>query len=258
MIRPSSQAVWSPRHPERWPEATARFTRTAGGTGNWHLKEPFPHLWQAHFAGITWNLRQNDFGHVGIFPEQEECWQWIRHQVDRGGGARINVLNLFGYTGSTLAAAAAGAQVCHLDASKASVRIARENANASGLGDLPVRWIVDDANAFSRREIRRGRRYQGIILDPPSFGRGPTSEAWQIDEHLPGLLEMCRDLLADDARFVLLTCHSPGYTPQALANLLDEIVVGPKEKGEMVIESADGRPLPSGSHARWSQLTEGV
>lgn len=258
MVRPSTQAVWSPRHPEKWDAATARFTRTSEGTGNWQLKKSLPRPWQAEFAGITWNLRNNDFGHVGIFPEQEECWQWIRHQVDRGGGAEVNVLNLFGYTGgSTLAAAAAGAQVCHLDASKTSVGIARENAAASGLVDHPIRWIVDDATVFTRREIRRGRRYQGIILDPPSFGRGPGNELWKIDEHLPDLLELCRDLLADDASFMLLTCHSPGYTPQALANLLDEVVAGPKEQGEMLITSIDGRPLPSGSHARWSRSVEG-
>jgi 23S rRNA (cytosine1962-C5)-methyltransferase len=207
------------------------------------------------YAGIEWQLRPNDFGHVGVFPEQEPNWRWIAAQVERCRAAGVvpEVLNLFGYTGgSTLAAARAGASVCHVDASKTSVRIARENAEASGLGDASVRWIIEDALLFIDREIRRGRRYHAVILDPPSYGRGRRGEVWQLEEMALELLAKCRTAMTDDPRFLLLTGHSPGFTPLVLANLVADVLGGVVESGEMEISGADGRALPSGAFARWS------
>jgi 23S rRNA (cytosine1962-C5)-methyltransferase len=196
-----------------------------------------------------------DFGHLGIFPEQDTNWAKLHELIGRTKGDReINVLNLFAYTGgSTLACATAGAKVVHLDASKTSVAWARENADASGAADKPVRWIVDDVQKFVEREIRRGNKYQGIILDPPSFGRGANNEVWQVEDHLVPLLHNLKQILADDYLFILLSCHSNGYTPMALQNLLLDIVEpksGRFEIGEMIIAEQDsGRVLPSGASA---------
>ena len=208
------------------------------------------------FEGITWGLRPNDFGHLGIFPEQASNWRWISDEVKRvlGEGTTPQVLNLFGYTGgSTLAAALAGAEVCHVDASKTSTRIARENAEASGLAEAPIRWIVEDALLFVDREIRRGRRYHGVVLDPPSYGRGRRGEVWQLEDRVMELLEKCRAVMTDTPEFFLLTGHSPGFTPIVLANLVGELFPTAAEPHEMVIPADDDRPLPSGAAARWSK-----
>jgi len=253
--RPCAAAVWPQRDPAAYSRAAARFDRDASGRGRWHVREPLPGDWTMALAGTTWGLRANDFGHVGIFPEQKANWRWIRAEAERvvARGAAPEVLNLFGYTGgSTLAAARGGAKVCHVDASKTSTRIARENAERSGLADAPIRWIVEDAVLFVEREIRRGRRYQGVILDPPSYGRGRRGEVWQLEELVMELLDKCLAVMADAPEFFLLTGHSPGFTPTVLANLVSELFPGPVECGEMVIPSSDARPLPSGAFARWS------
>ncbi|MEE8142282.1 MAG: class I SAM-dependent methyltransferase [Planctomycetota bacterium] len=249
--RPSAQAVWERRDPKAWQSAAARFVRDSSGSGRWQ-GQPLPEQWLMQHAGLRWNLRPNDFGHLGIFPEQEESWRWSAERI-RGAVGDVEVLNLFGYTGgSTLSAAAAGARVCHLDASKTSVRSARENAALSELEDRPVRWIVDDVLRFVQRETRRERRYHGIILDPPTYGRGARGETWQIEEDLRPLLEQCVGLLHDSPLFLILSSHSPGFTPLVLANLLAPCPSGSVECGEMVIRDRWGRPLPSGAYARWS------
>jgi len=258
--RPSAAALWSPRDPAAFRGADARFERDASGRGVWQQRRAFPEPWTMSFAGLHWQLRANDFGHVGIFPEQEENWRWLAGEVARAraGGLIPEVLNLFGYTGgSTLACARAGASVCHVDASKTSVRIARENAEGSGLAAAPIRWIVEDALLFLDREIRRGRRYHGVILDPPSYGRGKSGEVWQLEEQALELIARCREAMGGDPRFFLLTGHSPGFTPLVLQNLVGEVLEGSPESGEMAIPGADGRALPSGAYARWSAGSAG-
>ena len=254
--RPCAVAVWPRRDVQAYSRAPARFDRDASGKGRWKLRGRLPNPWAIDFAGTTWGLRPNDFGHVGIFPEQADNWAWIESEVARvvATGTQPEVLNLFGYTGgSTLAAARAGARVCHVDASKTSTRIARENAEGSGLGEAPIRWIVEDALLFVEREIRRGRQYHGVILDPPSYGRGRRGEVWQLEELVMDLLGKCRTVMGDAPEFFLLTGHSPGFTPVVLANLVGELFDGPVVPGEMLIPADDGRPLPSGAYARWSR-----
>ncbi|MBM4250712.1 MAG: SAM-dependent methyltransferase [Deltaproteobacteria bacterium] len=256
IVRPAAQAVWRPRLPEaEWRSADAMFTRFSGGDGRWERRNrKVPETWSiAMPGGGTFQIKLTDFGHLGIFPEQQANWLQLRdlvatHAVE---GRQINVLNLFAYTGgSTLACAAGGAHVVHLDASKTSVAWARENAEVSGLADRPIRWLTEDVQKFVARELRRGSKYHGIILDPPSYGRGPKGEAWKIEEMLPPLLDELRQLLAPDFVFALLSSHSAGYTPLALTNLLGEFahVKGCQfQAEEMVVVDQSGRALPSGA-----------
>jgi len=257
IARPAAQAVWKPRlSSDQWKKADATFNRFSGGDGKWTIhNKSLPKKWMIEQGPVKLVISLTDFGHLGIFPEQDANWAKLHELIGRTHGDReINVLNLFAYTGgSTLACATAGAKVVHLDASKTSVAWARENAEASGAGDKPVRWIVDDVQKFVEREIRRGSKYQGIILDPPSFGRGANNEVWQVEDHLVPLLNNLKQILADDFLFILLSCHSNGYTPMALQNLLLDIVEpksGRFEIGEMIIAEQDsGRVLPSGASA---------
>lgn len=255
-VRPSPQAVWKPRRPEsEWKQADAEYVRFSGGQGEWRVRnKKLPEHWHITVSGIPFVMRLTDFGHLGIFPEQGPNWISLQSIVRKGAqaGKDFNVLNLFAYTGgSTLAAAVAGAKCVHVDASKTSVAWARENADRTGQ-ELPVRWIVEDVRKFVSREVRRGSKYQGIILDPPSFGRGAKGEVWKIEEHMVELLSELRQILADDYRFVLLSSHSDGYTPVALRNLLSDMVADEKgvhyEFGEMLVSEEAGRELPSGSY----------
>jgi 23S rRNA (cytosine1962-C5)-methyltransferase len=198
-------------------------------------------------------------GQVGAFPEQRENWAWIARQVAEPQAELerpLRVLNLFAYTGgSTLAAAAAGAEVVHIDAAQNIVDRARENAAFSGLAERPVRWIAEDAAKFCRRELKRGKRYDAVILDPPSYGHGPKSEPWKIDTDLLPLLTMCGELTAESRAFVLVSCHSPGIGPAELAAYLSEGIFGlcgqPPATGDLTLETSDGRQLPAGVFARW-------
>lgn len=259
VVRPAAQAVWRPRLGEtEWKAADATFTRFSGGDGKWERRNrKLPESWPLEMPGIgTLVIRPTDFGHLGIFPEQHRNWGRLARLVEERQhavkGGEFNVLNLFAYTGgSTLACASAGAHVAHVDASKTSVAWARENAEASGLQERPIRWLVDDAHKFVAREVRRGSKYHGIILDPPSYGRGPKGETWKIEDMLPPFLDDLAKILADDYAFVLLSSHSAGYTPLALINLLRDIC--PVESGtfdaeEMTLTEVDsGRVLPSGA-----------
>ena len=268
LVRPAAQAVWRPRlSASAWQNADAIFTRFAGGDGKWSIKgKKLPAEWRLAVDGLgQLVIKLTDFGHLGIFPEQHANWRRLTRLVEErrgfvGEGREYQVLNLFAYTGgSTLAVARGGAQVVHLDASKTSVAWARENAEASALGDRPIRWIVDDVQKFVAREVRRESKYHGIILDPPSFGRGPKGETWKIEEMLPPLLDDLKKILADDFSFVLLSSHSEGYTPRALVNLLGGMVdlgKGDVEAEEMVVfesgpapDLTGGRALPSGASA---------
>lgn len=255
LARPCSQAIWHPALPEdEWRKADASFDREGGL--NWHGRDRLPKEWTVEIDAIRLRLSGTDFGHLGVFPEQRAQWKWIGGRV-RDAGRRIAVLNLFAYSGgSTLAAAHAGAEVCHLDASQGMVDWARANAVINGLQEAPIRWICDDAHKFLGREARRGRKYDGIVLDPPSFGRGAKGEVYKIERDLGRTLAMCRDVLSSKPSFILLSAHTPGVTPRVLSNMLLDTFgdLSPSvDSGEMLLEGADGvRPVPSGCYARAS------
>ena len=256
LVRPSPQAVWSPSLPEKeWQDADAVYIRSSTGGGNWEFKRRLPERWEIEYRGLKFFIKPTGFGHLGVFPEHGDSWDWIEERT-RGAKGPVNLLNLFAYTGgATMAAARAGATVCHLDASKGVVDWAREDAALSGLSDRPVRWIVDDVVKFVQKEIRRGKRYDALILDPPSFGRGANGEIWKIEDDLLKFLLDCRKLLTEKPLFIYLSCHSPGFTPLVLQNLLAEMLkdkYGVLSNGEMVIPEISGRLLPSGAYARWS------
>lgn len=244
LARPCSQALWRPaKSPADWSRADASFDREDGN--RWHGRSNLPKDWQIETVGLRFKLGGTDFGHLGIFPEQRAQWKWIREH------ARGRVLNLFAYSGgSTLAAALGGAEVCHLDASKGMVEWARENARLNGLADHPIRWIVDDAHKFMRREIRRGRKYEAVILDPPTFGRGAGGEMYKIERDLQETLGLVRELLAERPAFVLFSSHTPGLSEVVAQNILGQLFPSAKlEAGEMLLEGAS-LPCPSGIYCR--------
>ena len=253
--RPCAQAVWAPQRSSPWKGATARFDRVGGL--NWHGRERLPESWNVAIGGVRMKLSATDFGHVGVFPETRNLWRWIRRALaaeaeDRGRPPKF--LNLFAYSGgATLAAAQAGAYCCHLDASRGMVEWARENARLNDLRDAPIRWIVDDVIKFLRREVRRGNRYDAVLLDPPSFGRGKRGELYKIEESLSITLDLVDQVLCDAPSFVLLTSHTPGFTPTVLGNLLRQRRRGGSiASGEMLLTGAPGVfELPSGNWARW-------
>lgn len=257
LIRPAPQAIWKPAQSAQvWKTAHAHYHRSSSGGGSWEYKQKLPPEWVIGYFGLTVKIKPTDFGHLGIFAEQGPNWQWIQAQISRANRP-VSVLNTFAYTGgSTLAAAAVGATVTHLDAAKGIVTWARENAQLSHLADRPIRWLVEDVSKFVAREIRRESRYDAIILDPPSFGRGAKNEVWKFEDDLPKLLADCRLILSKNPIFVLLSAHTPGFTPLALQNLLGDMTAGLGGRvvgSEMTIAEAEtGRVLPSGTMAIWS------
>jgi 23S rRNA (cytosine1962-C5)-methyltransferase len=261
IVRPAPQAIWQPRLPQAaWQRAAAVYERDSSGGGNWQFRGTVKREYDIVFSNLSLRIKLTDFGHLGLFPEQAANWDWLRNLIRRRlqhtNNRNLHVLNLFGYTGgSTLAASQAGAHVVHVDAAKGVVDWARRNAEISRLHERPIRWLVDDALKFVKREARRSNRYQGIVLDPPSFGRGPKGEVFKIEDDLLPLLDECRTLLADDALFILYSGHTPGFTPLVMQNQLAMITpkAGLLEHGEMVVVDQQGRPLPSGTYARWSR-----
>lgn len=253
LARPAPGVIWPKRHPELWKTIRGRFTRDSKGRGEWDWRGGEPNPWLLEVEGLTFVLKPTDFGHLGIFPEQAAQWSWLQDM----SAEQPEVLNLFAYTGgSTLAAARAGARVCHVDAARGIVDWARANAKRCGLEDAPVRWIVDDVVAFAARETRRDRRYRGLILDPPSYGRGSKGEIWKIEDDLLTLFDTLRPLLDEDLAFVLLSCHTPGFTPRVLTRLVQELVRRPGviHADEMLLEAEDPEDsLPIGAFARWSK-----
>lgn len=256
LSRPCAQAIWTPMLPKTvWSQADATFDREDGN--HWDGRSRLPDHWIIEDEGMKFHLSVTDFGHLGIFPEQRAQWKWMRQLVSddsKRRGAPCTVLNLFAYSGgSTLASALGGATVCHLDASRGMVQWASENATLNGIEN--VRWIVDDAHKFLAREAKRGHRYDAIILDPPTFGRGEGGEMYKIERDLPETLKMCRDLLSADPLFLLLSAHTPGCSPQVLGNVISQAVEGlggSVDTGEMLLTGAAGTlPLPSGTFARW-------
>ena len=253
--RPCAQAVWAPQQKELWEKADAYFTRKKGL--EWRGREQLPDAWTAWVNGVRLKLSTTDFGHLGVFPETRAMWDWISETIQQETTRReapLHFLNLFAYSGgATLAAAKGGAHCCHVDASKGMVNWARENAKLNNLEDHPIRWIVDDVNKFLRREIRRGRRYDGILLDPPSFGRGKGGELYKIEQALLDTLDLVKKVLSDRPCFVYLTSHTPGFSPMVLDNLLRQLMAGGAVTcGEMLLTGGDGvLPIPSGTWARW-------
>ena len=252
LVRPCSQALWRPADESSWRRATATFDREEGN--RWHGRNQLPDHWNIETAGIKFRLSGTDFGHLGIFPEQRAQWKWIRETVAAAvkSPRSVSVLNLFAYSGgSTMAAAQGGAEVCHLDASKGMVQWARENAALNGLGESPIRWIVDDAHKFMRREIRRGRKYDAVILDPPTFGRGAGGELYKIERDLFETFELVRGVLSENPLFVLFSSHTPGLSQIVSENILCGEFPSVKkiETGEMLLEGKSV-PCPSGIYCR--------
>ncbi|MEL7031968.1 MAG: class I SAM-dependent methyltransferase [Pseudomonadota bacterium] len=258
VIRPDPQAFWPPAHPIATWQADARFDAKAGedDRGHWQLlNKSAPDAWPMQWRGITFNARRTPFRHLGLFQEHSVHWAFAQDKI-RAAGRKIRLLNLFGYTGMmSLAAAQAGAEVTHLDASPKSNAYGKDHADMSGLAEAPIRWIADDAMKFTAREIRRGNTYDAIVLDPPKFGRGTKNETWRFEEDLPGLLANVRALLSDQPSFVILTAYAVRLShialAQALAGHLDGLG-GSIEMGEMAIPHRDDtRLLPTSICARW-------
>ncbi len=247
--RPCPQAIWPVREEAGWNRAIANFQRGEGGTGDWTVNEGVPENWPGEVGDLSFEIRLTGFGNVGLFPEHSCHWDWMSRLIEHRRAA--TVLNLFAYTGgATMACASAGAKVTHVDSAKSVNGWARANGERTGLDGDAVRYIGDDALKFARRELRRGNKYDGIILDPPTFGRGIKGEVWKIERDFSPLVSVCRELMSDDPLFLLLTSHSPGVTPSVLKTLLGEN--GPEiEAGEMLLVGG-GPPVPAGVFGRWS------
>lgn len=253
--RPSPQAIWPPERPEEWKKAAGVYVRSSSGGGTWAFPARLPDTWPVKYGPCTFHIKPTGFGHVGLFPEHSCHWEWVRHQI-RAAGESCRILHLFAYTGAmSLVAAEAGAQVCHVDAVEDINRWARKNAEASGLADRPIRWITDDALKFTAREVRRKKTYEGIIIDPPTYGKGPTGEKWFLEEQIGILLGHLRELMAERPRFILFTCHTPGFSTPLLENLLrawPDTFGGRLESGNMILSNRNDKcVLPVGVFARW-------
>ncbi len=257
LIRPDPQIIWdTPREHPLWRSAHAVYHRSHSGGGHWQALKKVPAVWDIGYKGLRFNLKTMGFKHTGIFPEQATNWDFISDQI-RAQNQPFKILNLFGYTGAaTLAAAAAGANVCHVDASKGMVSWARENACASGLSSKPVRWIVDDCVKFVQKEIRRGNRYDGIVMDPPSYGRGPGGEVWKLEDQIFFLLNLCCKILSEEAQFFVLNSYTTGLSPPVMQCMLS--LTFKKTFGGAVFADEIGLPvtaqdivLPCGSTAIW-------
>jgi 23S rRNA (cytosine1962-C5)-methyltransferase len=253
VVRPEPQAMWPPSSQDWDADATFVPGSDEEGGGRWVEHRQVPKHWQLSRGAVRFDASLTPFRHLGFFPDMAPQWDWMRERSSDG-----DVLNLFGYTGvGTLLLSEAGARLVHVDASKKSVEQGKENARLSGLEDRPIRWIVDDASKFTAREVRRGRRYDGIILDPPKFGRGPEGEVWRLEEGLAPLLADCRKLLDKDSRFLVLTAYAVRMSALAIGELVEQTfgdLGGTVEMGEMAVrEEARGLLLPTAIFARWSR-----
>jgi len=253
VVRPEPQAMWPPSRDDWNPDATFVPGSDEEGGGRWVQHRPVPKQWELSRGAVRFNSSLTPFRHLGFFPDMAPQWDWMR-----GRSADADVLNLFGYTGvGTLQLSDAGAQLVHVDASKKSVEQGKENARLSGMQDRPVRWIVDDASKFTAREVRRVRRYDGILLDPPKFGRGPEGEVWRLEENLAPLLAACRKLLDANSRFLVLTVYAVRMSALAIGELVGQVfgdLGGTVELGEMAVREEDrGLLLPTAIFARWSR-----
>lgn len=256
LVRPDPQVIWNTEKTNpKWKNINARYHRSNKGGGEWEFIS-LPEQWQISYNSLKFNLKPFSFKHTGLFPEQAANWDWFSEKIKKSGRA-VKVLNLFAYTGgATLAAAAAGATVTHVDASKGMVNWAKENAASSGLKDAPIRWLVDDCVKFVEREIRRGNTYDAIIMDPPSYGRGPGGEIWKIEESIHSFIKLCTKILSDTPIFFLVNSYTTGLAPSVLTYML-EIEVGKKFGGRTISGELglpvkeNGLVLPCGSSGRW-------
>lgn len=258
LLRPDPQVIWNtPKTDKKWKQLNGHYHRSSKGGGEWEFFD-LPEQWTIHYKELTFHLKPFSFKHTGLFPEQATNWDWFSDKI-RKANRPINVLNLFAYTGgATCAAAKAGASVTHVDASKGMVTWAKENAAASGLEDAPIRWIVDDCVKFVEREIRRGRKYDGIIMDPPSYGRGPKGEIWKIEEKIYPFVELCSQVLSDDPLFFLINSYTTGLQPAVLSYMMNTVLT--KQYGGHVTAEEIGLPvtsnglvLPCGASGRWEK-----
>jgi 23S rRNA (cytosine1962-C5)-methyltransferase len=258
LLRPDPQVIWNTKKEDKhWKHLNAHYHRSKKGGGEWEFFD-LPKQWDIHYRSLTFHLKPFSFKHTGLFPEQAVNWDWFSDKIKKAGRP-VKVLNLFAYTGgATLAAAAAGASVTHVDASKGMVTWAKENAVASGLGDAPIRWLVDDCVKFVEREIRRGNHYDGIIMDPPSYGRGPKGEIWKIEEKIYSLVCLCEKILSKDPLFFLINSYTTGLQPAVLSYMLGT-AVAKKHGGKVSADevglpvSANGLVLPCGASGRWEK-----
>lgn len=259
LVRPDPQVLWqTPKKLKQWKKPNGHYHRSAKGGGQWEFFD-LPKTWDIRYKELKFHLQPFSFKHTGVFPEQAVNWDWFSDKIKKAGRP-VKVLNLFAYTGgATLAAAAAGAGVTHVDASKGMVNWAKENAQASGLSDKPIRWLVDDCVKFVEREIRRGNQYDGIIMDPPSYGRGPKGEIWKIEEKIFPLVQLCTKILSKNPVFFLINSYTTGLQPAVLSYML-ETEVKAEFGGRVTAEeiglpvSSNGLVLPCGASGRWESL----
>ncbi|MBQ6569648.1 MAG: class I SAM-dependent methyltransferase [Clostridia bacterium] len=260
LIRPDPQIIWqTPKTNPLWNKAHARYFRSSSGGGNWETYKKVPDIWRISYDSLSFNVKPMGFKHVGVFPEQAANWDWMRRKIRQSGRKDISVLNLFAYTGgATLACLDAGAVVCHVDASKGMTAWAKENTALSGFAELPQRWIVDDCVKFVQREIRRGKHYDAIIMDPPSYGRGPGGEVWKIEEQIYSLVELCRQVLSDDPLFFIINSYTTGLSPSVMEYIQNTLLC--KKLGGKCTADEIGLPvsdssliLPCGSTSIWER-----
>lgn len=258
LLRPDPQVIWdTPKTDKKWKQLNGHYHRSNKGGGEWEFFD-LPEQWTINYKELTFHLKPFSFKHTGLFPEQATNWDWFGDKIKKANRP-INVLNLFAYTGgATCAAAKAGASVTHVDASKGMVTWAKENAVSSGLEDAAIRWIVDDCVKFVEREIRRGRKYDGIIMDPPSYGRGPKGEIWKIEEKIYPFIELCSQVLSDEPLFFLVNSYTTGLQPAVLSYMMNTVLV--KQYGGHVNADEIGLPvktnglvLPCGASGRWER-----
>lgn len=261
LVRPDPQILWKKSLPQSaWDQATATFTRTHQDRGQWQIRGRLPEEWPMHWQDITATVKLSPFKHTGVFPEQSAHWQWFRDILETNKTNRPeyqpHILNLFGYTGlASMVVAKTGSQITHVDASRAAIGWAKKNQAASGLDEKSVRWILDDVMKFVNREVKRGKKYDGIIMDPPVYGHGPTGEVWDFKTSLPQLLAQCQQLLSDQPLFVLINAYAVSTSAVTLGNVLSEMMAtkgGQTEIGELALsQTHDQRLLSTGIWARW-------
>ena len=258
LIRPDPQIIWKNKSfPNEWKNANARYNRSNTGGGAWEYKKRLPESWQVKYKNLTFNIKPMGFKHTGLFPEQAVNWYWTINKIQQSK-RNIKVLNLFAYTGgATVACLSAGASVCHVDSSKGMTTWAKENVESSGLREKPVRFIIDDVVKFVQREIRRGNKYDAIVMDPPSYGRGKNGEVWQFENNIADLVELCMQVLSDDPLFFLINSYTTGISSKVLANLLELNMKNYKGKitsGEIGLPMKNSNlVLPCGIYGRWEK-----